>query len=453
MRSSARTSNRCASPVRGGSLWSLVLALALSVNAAMAQTAIASIATRPAVSQGKSIRVLLATGPRMELDFPDGASIYTLADGALVGRINPLSSWSMTLAASRPALQLAARNNASKFDATANNFVSVAFTPRTASPQVDRYCLPLTASAGPDSDALDASQGYLLVAGRAEADTARSNKEVALFALGGKLYRGALILRPTANNGISAINVLDLEDYLLSVVPSEVPSLWPAEVLKAQAVAARSYAVANLGKHRAEGYDVKATVDDQVYRGVIAEAEETNNAVAQTNGLVLKHNNQVISAFFHSTSGGSTELAENVWGKPLPYLKSVVDYDDASPQFNWKKTVNTATLAKSLGEDLLGVLVVGRHPGDSRRVKDVLLVGKTSARLMSGADLRRTLNLPSTQFSLYQSDDMYIFSGRGSGHGLGLSQWGAKALADNGYNALQILSYYYKDVTIESLTQ
>jgi stage II sporulation protein D len=102
---------------------------------------------------------------------------------------------------------------------------------------------------------------------------------------------------------------------------------------------------------------------------------------------------------------------------------------------------------------LLGVLVIGRHPGDSQRVKDVLVVGQNSARVIAGTELRRLFNLPSTQFSLFQSDSSYIFSGRGYGHGLGLSQWGAKALADNGYNAEQILSYYYKDVTIEPLAQ
>ena len=117
------------------------------------------------------------------------------------------------------------------------------------------------------------------------------------------------------------------------------------------------------------------------------------------------------------------------------------------------------TLAKALlgstqdSQVLLGVLVIGRHPGDSQRVRDVLVVGQSSARVIAGTELRRLFNLPSTQFSLLQSDRSYIFSGRGYGHGLGLSQWGAKALADYGYNAEQILSYYYKDVTIEPLAQ
>ncbi len=426
-----------------------------------------------------SIRVCLASGvQKVDLDFPDGGNIYTVADGVLVAKIAPQSAWNLNLAKidGKPNFNFAAKSTRDKI-AAVGAFTRAAFIPSTGSMfGSDNYgsgnghlALPTknfasNLSSTEDSAKAslpDASQGYIAVAGNPE-----QPGSVPLLGVSGKLYRGAVILKPVVSDSgatsIAVINILGLEDYLLSVVPSEVPSQWPKEVLKAQAIAARSYAVANLGKHGKEGYDVKATVDDQVYRGVIAEAPETNGAVADTTGLVLKNDNKVISAFFHSTSGGSTEVSENVWSRPLPYLKSVVDYDDAAPQFNWKKTVSAQSLAKTLavaapagGENqtLLGVLVIGRYPGVSQRVKDVLLVGQSSARVISGADLRRLFNLPSTQFSLFQADSNYIFSGRGYGHGLGLSQWGAKALADNGYNAEQILSYYYKDVTIEPLAQ
>ncbi len=428
-----------------------------------------------------NIRVCLASGvQKVDLDFPDGGNIYTVADGVLVAKIAPQSAWNLNLAkvGGKPNFNFAAKSARDKI-AAVGAFTKAAFIPSTGSmfgngtiPGGVQLSLPAKNSAAlistedSTSAALpDASQGYIAVAG-----STNQPGSAPLLGVNGKLYRGAVILKPvstdnTNSNGattsIAVINVLDLEDYLLSVVPSEVPSLWPKEVLKAQAIAARSYAVANLGKHGKEGYDVKATVDDQVYRGVVAESAETNSAVADTAGLVLKNANKVISAFFHSTSGGSTEVSENVWSRPLPYLKSVVDYDDAAPQFNWKKTVSAQALAKTLtaaapngeNQSLLGVLVIGRYPGVSQRVKDVLLVGQSSARVISGADLRRLFNLPSTQFSLFQADSNYIFSGRGYGHGLGLSQWGAKALADNGYNAEQILSYYYKDVTIEPLAQ
>lgn len=424
-----------------------------------------------AAATDKQIKVCLsASTQRADLDFPDGGSVYTVADGTLVGKIAPQSAWNLNLARAKTnnssgALVFAGKSVRDRIT-PANSLAKVAFVPSTGSffgtnNEANQLVLPLLSSS---SSSIDASQGYIAIPDQQSSD---GQSAVPLIGVNGKLYRGAVVLKPCSKTdssgvsnttGITLVNVLDLEDYLLSVVPSEVPSLWPKEVLKAQAIAARSYAVANLGKHKNEGYDVKATVDDQVYRGVVAESAETNAAVAETSGLVLKNGNKVISAFFHSTSGGSTEVSENVWGKPLPYLKSVVDYDDAAPQFTWRKTITSQALSKALfstpdSQALLGVLVIGRHAGDSQRVRDVLVIGQSSARVIAGTELRRLFNLPSTQFSLFQSDSSYIFSGRGYGHGLGLSQWGAKALADNGYNAEQILSYYYKDVTIEPLAQ
>lgn len=464
-----------------GKLWGRAFALAISL-------AVASLLPGGLSAQAadKQIRVCLSSSlQKVDLDFPDGGSVYTVADGTLVGKIAPQSAWNLSLARSatkgNSAIVFNGKSSRDKI-APASTIAKVAFIPSTGSffgttSDSNQLVLPLlapakkggvTASSSSSSSVIDASQGYIAVPDQVtDPADGREPSSAPLIGVNGKLYRGAVVLRPTTKTdssgisdttGINLINVLDLEDYLLSVVPSEVPSLWPKEVLKAQAIAARSYAVANFGKHKSEGYDVKATVDDQVYRGVVAESAETNAAVAATSGLVLKNGNKVISAFFHSTSGGSTEVSENVWGKPLPYLKSVVDYDDAAPQFTWRKTITSQALAKALlgsapDSPLLGVLVIGRHPGDSQRVRDILVVGQNSARIIAGTELRRLFNLPSTQFSLFQSDSSYIFSGRGYGHGLGLSQWGAKALADNGYNAEQILSYYYKDVTIEPLAQ
>ncbi|MBC7996544.1 MAG: SpoIID/LytB domain-containing protein, partial [Leptolyngbya sp.] len=141
-----------------------------------------------------------------------------------------------------------------------------------------------------------------------------------LISISGKVYRGAMWFRPvrTAEGvAIRVVNLVDLEDYLLSVVPSEMPANWHVEALKAQSIAARSYAVANLGKNERDGYDVKDTVDDQVYLGVESETPNGNRACDETSSVVLRHNQKVISAFFHSTSGGATELGEHVWGREI----------------------------------------------------------------------------------------------------------------------------------------
>jgi stage II sporulation protein D len=269
-----------------------------------------------------------------------------------------------------------------------------------------------------------------------------------------KPYRGCLLIYPNfTKNNFSIINVADLEDYLKSVVPSEMPSSWPKESLKAQSIAARSYALANLGKHNSEGYDVKPTTEDQVYSGIASEAQTTNIAIDETKGIVAKHNGKVITAYFHSTSGGITELAENVWNSAVPFLKSVLDIDTSSPYINWKRAYNAAELEERLKKSnknigyLVNLLPIAFAP--SGRTSYLLVSGSQSTLLLTGEELRHILNLPSTLFKLECTQDGYSFVGRGFGHGLGLSQWGAKALAEQGYNAEEILSYYYKDITVE----
>ena len=155
----------------------------------------------------------------------------------------------------------------------------------------------------------------------------------------GRPYRGSLVLTPnlTQNgNRIRVVNQVPLEEYLYGVVPREMPSMWPLEALKAQAVAARSYALAT---RRGQGYfDVYADVRSQVYGGILDETPQTTAAVAATAGQVLMFNGQIASTFFFSTSGGRTAANEDVWsGPPIPYLRSVEDpTDSVSPYHRWK---------------------------------------------------------------------------------------------------------------------
>jgi stage II sporulation protein D len=282
--------------------------------------------------------------------------------------------------------------------------------------------------------------------------------ESGLFSLNGKFYRGSLIIQPNqigaqASSSLNFINMVDLEDYLLSVVPSEMPSAWPVESLKAQAIAARTYALANLGKHGKDGFDLRDTTDDQVYSGVKAESTNSNRAVAETNGVVMTYGGKPICAYFHSASGGTTESSENVWGKELPYLKAVQDYDDQSPHASWSRIFDVGqlenTLAPELGQ-LLSIVVLART--SSQRAHQVLLIGTQGTQIAAAETIRRQLKLPSTNFNVNPIDGSYAFIGKGFGHGLGLSQWGAKSLAEQGYNAAQIVTYYYRNVTLERVT-
>lgn len=182
-------------------------------------------------------------------------------------------------------------------------------------------------------------------------------------------YRGEFIIE-NRGGSLVVINNLPLEDYLLGVVPAEMPSKWSYEALKAQAIAARSYAIANRGKRASRGYDLKDTPEDQAYGGASSETATTNSAVMETKGVVITYNQKVIPAYYSASAGGHTVNAGAVWNKDLPYLKSVPSFDEGVKK---------------------------------------------------------------------------------NGHGLGMSQHGANKMAQSGYNAYQILTYYYNNVKFGKL--
>ena len=183
----------------------------------------------------------------------------------------------------------------------------------------------------------------------------------------GRWYRGKLMVKVSGGKLI-VINDLDLEDYIKGVVPSEMPPSWESEALKAQAIAARSYALANLGKQSRYGYDLKDNTEDQAYGGASVETNKTNRAVEETRGLVLTYDMKIICAYYSASAGGYTNT--NAWGSNLPYLHSVFSFDE---------------------------------------------------------DVKK------------------------SGHGVGMSQHGANNLAKQGYNAYQILQYFYQNVKFAKL--
>lgn len=183
-------------------------------------------------------------------------------------------------------------------------------------------------------------------------------------------YRGEFIINNT-NNNLTLINYLKLEEYLLGVVPAEMPSKWNEEALKAQAIAARSYTVANLGKRASKGYDLKDNTEDQAYGGATSETRPTNKAVAETKGIVVTYNKQVIPAYYHASAGGQTNNSGELWTKNLPFLRSVPSYDEGIKKM---------------------------------------------------------------------------------GHGIGMSQYGANNLAKQGYNAYQILTYFYNNIKFGKLS-
>ena len=211
--------------------------------------------------------------------------------------------------------------------------------------------------------------------------------------LGSRRYRGELQLSGRGGQ-LRVINALPIETYLARVVGSEMPQAWPMAALQSQAVAARTYAFRQLG--RGGGWDLKATVSSQVYRGVESETPRTREAVDSTRTLVLVHGGKLIDAVFHSSSGGVTESSGMVWRHQLPYLVSVPDHDQHSPAHRWEEHFSPAQLRQRLPETggVKAVDVLART--NSGRVQRVRVRGPQGVLVLEGPELRRRLGLKST---------------------------------------------------------
>ena len=212
-------------------------------------------------------------------------------------------------------------------------------------------------------------------------------------------YRGTLQLRASALGGVSAINALGLDDYIRGVVAGEMPSTWPQEALRAQAVAARTYALAT--SKDGDGFDQYADTRSQVYNGIAGETAATDAAVAATAGEVVVFEGKPIVTYYFSTSGGRTEDVENVFlgADPAPYLTSVDDpYDGGSPRHRWVKRMSLRSAQRRLGRLVQGRLVRIRvlKRGRSPRVVRAQIVGTGGRTSVSGPTLRSKLGLYDT---------------------------------------------------------
>lgn len=281
------------------------------------------------------------------------------------------------------------------------------------------------------------------------------------LALDGRRYRGSLELRHKGG-GLTAVNIVPIDGYLRSVVPEEMPVDWPAEAIKAQSVAARSFALASRGRHASEGYDLCTTTHCQLYTGTAAEKSASNAAIKATRGEVLTYGGKPIEALFHTDSGGMTENSEAVWGSHVPYLRAAKD--TPAKTMPWTKTISRADLERKLaakGHDIgkvrsiaLSPLAIGRAAKDrtaSGRVKTMTVKGTKGTATLSGTTWRSLLGLKSTLFDAKLTKDAVTFTGYGSGHGLGISQWGAERMAAKGASYAEILHHYYTGTKLQQL--
>jgi stage II sporulation protein D len=291
----------------------------------------------------------------------------------------------------------------------------------------------------------------------------------------GRSYRGSLVLLRD-RTGLTVVNRVPMEAYLLGVVSAEMGRRAPEdrEAVRAQAVVSRSYALRNLGRWRAEGFDLYATVFDQVYGGASAETPEGRDAVETTRGQILTWNGGPIDAFFFSTCGGRTETGVDVFrGANVPYLQSVSDaspagvaYCSISPRFRWREEWTGERLRATLRRSLPAVL--GVAVSRVERVRDLRIATRTASDRVGlltivlgreslevdGPRVRQVLRTPagemlrSTAFTLDVRHaggqvTRVVAEGGGNGHGVGLCQWGAVGRARAGQDYRQILAAYY----------
>lgn len=268
--------------------------------------------------------------------------------------------------------------------------------------------------------------------------------------IGNSWYRGRTRLI-RQGKGIIAVNQVKLEDYLYSVVGAEAIPSWPQEALKAQAVAARTYALYKVSKGSNRLYDLDSTTTSQVYKGLNSEYISTHDAVNGTTGQVMIYNGKIIMAVFHSSSGGHTENVEDVWSSPLPYLRGVVDYDQAAPVFQWTKAFSAYDITRMIGGVGNIRAMIPERTTRLGRVVSMKIVGDRGSKSLSGVQLRQALDLRSTLFVVSANNGNFQVEGRGYGHGIGLSQWGAYSLAQQGVDYQQILNHYYQNASLSNL--
>jgi len=262
--------------------------------------------------------------------------------------------------------------------------------------------------------------------------------------------RGALEVR-RSGRGLAIVNELPLEDYVAGTLGREAYRRWHPEALKAQAVVTRTYALHERARHAREAWHLRGDTGGQVYGGLDAESPEILGATRATRGEYLSFGGVPILAVFHSAAGGRTASAAEVWGRPIPYLVSLaVAHEDESPDAYWRAAFSGTTLGRALAP--VGVRVgtvrevsVAERSASGRAVR-VRIRGDAGEAELPARELRRVLGekvIRSTLFDVHGGSEGFVFVGSGHGHGVGMSQWGAQAMAVRGASYREILAAFY----------
>ncbi len=319
----------------------------------------------------------------------------------------------------------------------------------------------------------------------------------------GTSYRGGATAS-LYNGRVQGINLVLMDHYLYGVLPKEMSPSWPLEALKAQAIAARNFAESSRSKHAEKGYDLCDTTDCQVYGGMAIEAPATNRAVDETSDLRLYYGDDLVQCYYHANSGGHTASVENVWSRGAAYLVGKPDpYSDGTPSERWSATYTREEIERTLAQagyrigDLIAVTV--EEVAQDFRVQRITFRGNRDSVTLEKEAVRRIFGYTTFRSIWYEVDfggNMYMrdavtsragetrglvvrsiggdealggslyaatdrgitavettgdeitFAGQGFGHGIGMSQWGARTMAEEGATFEEILTFYYTNTEV-----
>jgi stage II sporulation protein D len=279
-------------------------------------------------------------------------------------------------------------------------------------------------------------------------------KQSGTLVVNGTTYRGDLIVRAaTQPPGLLVVNRANLEEYVAGVVGSEMPLLFPEQALRAQAVASRTYALYALRSREADAFDVADDQSSQVYRGLANETDRARKVTLDTLGVILTYRGRVFNSYFHSTCGGETIPASWVFGEaPIPPLSGApCGFCADSKYYRWRASVTRVDLAAKLAKEGFPVGRVDRvevlERGPAGHVALVRILHAGGEVRVKGAKLRAILGTSAVRSTAFDIEDpggdAIALAGRGWGHGVGLCQFGARGMAQAGYDALAILRRYY----------
>ncbi|MFH0762658.1 MAG: SpoIID/LytB domain-containing protein [Candidatus Omnitrophota bacterium] len=277
--------------------------------------------------------------------------------------------------------------------------------------------------------------------------------------INGRRFRGDLEFIKNKNNSLSIVNHIDIEDYIKGILYHEVSHYWPIEVLKAQTIVCRSYAMYQKESNKARDYDLTSDIYSQVYGGKTSERYRSSIAVRDTGGAILTYKGKVLPAFFHATCAGHTQDASLVWDIDLPALKGVkCDFCVKSPHYKWNYVLPVKEFGGKLNESGYVVKEI-KHIADagrdnSGRLTDVEIAASGGLLKIPANKLRSILGpnlIRSTNFRADIVGSDVVFEGLGWGHGVGMCQWGAYFMAKEGRDYKDILVYYYPGTELRNI--